>query len=69
MFTVASNTQLVEGAEDVVKHLKPQVFKTEEGTFQVWVKYPQPATFVPGQSYDLRLKAQYVQGQLTFTVV
>ena len=69
MFTVASNTQLVEGAEDVVKHLKPQVFKTEEGTFQVWVNYPQPATLVPGQSYDLRLKAQYVRGQLTFTVV
>ena len=57
MFTVLSNTVLVKGAEDVVKHLNPHVFKTLDGQSHVLVKYPQAETLVPGQSYDLRLKA------------
>ena len=68
-FTVASNTKLVEGADTIVPHLNPQVFKTQDGRGHVLVKYPHRETLVPGQSYDLRLKAKYVQGQLTFTVV
>ena len=69
LFTVASNTTLVKGADTIVNHLNPQVFKTLDGQWHVFVKYPHPETLVPGQSYALRLKAKYVQGQLTFTVV
>ena len=68
-FTVKSNTVLVQGADTIVKHLNPQVFTTQEGTSHVLVKYPQQETLVPGQSYDLRLTAKYVQGQITFTAV
>ena len=68
-FTVHSNTVLVRGADTIVNHLNPQVFKTLDGQWHVLVKYPQPARLVPGQSYNLSLKAKYVQGQLTFTVV
>ena len=67
-FSVLSNTVLVSGAE-VVKHLNPQVIKTKEGKHQVFVKYPIPETLVQRQSYDLRLKAKYAHGKLTFTVV
>ena len=67
-FTVTSNTVLVRGSE-VVKHLNPQVTKTLEGKWQVLVKYPRPETLIQGQTYDLRLKAKYVRGQLTFTAL
>ena len=69
MFTVASNTKLVDGAEKIVHHLHPQVFKTLDGQWYVLVKHPKPETLIQGQSCALRLKAKYVQGQLTFTVV
>ena len=69
MFTVASNTKLVEGVDTNVNHLNPQVFKTLDGQWYVLVKYPHQETLVPGQSYALRLKAKYVQGQIAFTVV
>ena len=68
-FTVHSNTVLVRGADTTIIHLNPQVFKTLDGQWCVLVKYPQPETLVPGQSYDLCLKAKYVQGQLTFAAV
>ena len=69
MFTVQPNTKLVKGAIDVVQHLNPQVFCNVEGKHHVLVKYPKPETLVQGLPYDLRLKANYVQGQLTFTAV
>ena len=68
-FIVKPHTVLVTGADHSVKHLNPQVFNTLDGQWYVLVKYPHPETLVQGQSYDLRLKAKYVQGQLTFTVV
>ena len=67
-FTVKSNTVLVRGAE-VVKHLNPQVTKTMEGTWEVLVNHPRSETLIEGQTYDLRLKAKYVRGQLTFTAL
>ena len=67
-FTVKSNTVLVRGT-DVVKHLNPQVTKHLEGNSQVLVKYPQSETLIQGQTYNLRLKAKYVRGQLTFTTL
>lgn len=69
MFTVPSNTKLVSGAYDMVDHLNPQVFSTVDGKHHVMVKYPMTETLVQGHSYELKLKANYVQGQLTFTVV
>ena len=68
-FTVMSNTVLVGGTDTIVHHLNPQLFKTLDGQWHVLVKYPKPETLVQGQSYELRLKAKYVHGQLTFTVV
>ena len=68
-FTVNSNTVLVRGAETNVNHLNPPVTCIEGGKHQVLVKYRRPETLVQEQSYDLRLKAKYVQGQLTFTAV
>ena len=67
-FTVKSNTVLVRDT-DVVKHLNPQITETLEGTSQVLVKYPKQETLIQGQVYDLRLKAKYVRGQLTFTAL
>ena len=67
-FTVKSNTVLVRGT-DVVNHLNPQVTKNLEGNWQVLVKYPRSETLIQGQTYDLRLKAKYVRGQLTFTAL
>ena len=67
-FTVTSNTVLVRDS-DVVKHLNPQVTKNFEGNSQVLVKYPRPETLIEGQTYDLRLKAKYVRGQLTYTAL
>ena len=67
-FTVKSNTVLVRDS-DVVKHLNPQITKNLEGKGQVLVKYPKPETLIQGQIYDLRLKAKYVRGQLTFTAL
>ena len=67
-FTVNSNTVLVRGT-DVVKHLNPQITKNLEGNWQVLVKYPRSETLIQGQTYDLRLKAKYVRGQLTFTAL
>ena len=67
-FTVESNTILVRDAE-VVNHLNPQVIKTLEGKWEVLVKHPRSEALIEGQTYDLRLKAKYVRGKLTFTVV
>ena len=67
-FTVNANTVLVRGT-DVVKHLNPQIIKNLEGNWQVLVKYSRPETLIQGQTYDLRLKAKYVRGQLTFTAL
>ena len=67
-FTVNSNTVLVRGT-DVVKHLNPQVTKNLENKHEVLVKYPKQETLIQGQTYDLRLKAKYVRGQLTFTAL
>ena len=67
-FTVKSNTVLVRDS-DVVKHLNPQITKNLEGNWQVLVKYPRSETLIQGQTYDLRLKAKYVRGQLTFTAL
>ena len=69
MFTVAPNTKLVQGSDTIVQQLNPQVFCNADGKHYVLVKYPQPGTLVPGQSYELCLKVKYVQGQLTFTAV
>ena len=68
-FIVKPHTVLVKGADNSVKHLNPHVFKTLDGQWHVLVKYPDRETLVPGQSYNLKLKAKYVQGQLTFTAV
>ena len=68
-FIVKPHTVLVKGANNSVKHLNPHVFMTDDGQWRVLVKYPNRVTLIPGHSYDLRLKAKYVQGQLTFTVV
>ena len=67
-FTVMPNTVLIRGT-DVVKHLNPQVTKNLEGNWQVLVKYPRSETLIQGQTYDLRLKAKYVRGQLTYTAL
>ena len=69
VFTVQPNTKLVKGAIDVVQHLNPQVFGTEDGKHHVLVKYPKSERLVRGLPYDLRLKAKYERGQLTFTAV
>ena len=67
-FTVKSNTVLVRGT-DLVKHLNRQVTKNLEGKWNVLVKYPRSETLIQGQTYDLRLKAKYVRGQLRFTAL
>ena len=67
-FTVKSNTVLVRGT-DVVKHLNPQITKNLENKHEVLVKYPKQETLIQGQIYDLRLKAKYIRGQLTFTAL
>ena len=67
-FTVKSNTVLVRGT-DVVKHLNPQVTKTLENKHEVLVKHPRSETLIQGEVHDLRLKAKYVRGQLTFTAL
>ena len=67
-FTVMPNTVLVRGSE-VVKHLNPQITKTLENKHEVLVKYPRSETLIQRQTYDLRLKAKYVRGQLTFTAL
>ena len=68
-FIVKPHTVLVKGADNIIKHLNPQLFKTLDGQWHVLVKYPKPETLIQGQSYELCLKAKYVQGQLTFTAV
>ena len=65
-FTVMPNTVLVRDS-GVVKQLNPQITKTLENKHEVLVKYPKQETLIQGQAYDLRLKAKYVRGQLTFT--
>lgn len=67
-FTVGGHTVLVKGT-DIVKHLNPQITLTEEGKWEVLVKYPKPKTLIQGLVYDLKLKAKYVHGQLTFTAM
>ena len=53
MFTVASNTKLVDGADTIVNHLNPQFFKTLDDQWHVLVKYPKPETLIHGHSYEL----------------
>ena len=60
------NTVLVRDS-GVVKQLNPQITKTLENKHEVLMKYPKQETLIQGQAYDLRLKAKYVRGQLTFT--
>ena len=67
-FTVMPNTFLVRGSE-VVEHLNPQVTKNLKNEHEVLVKHSRPETLIQGQTYDLRLKAKYVRGQLTFTAL
>ena len=67
-FTVMPNTVLVRDS-GVVKQLNPQITKTLENKHEVLVKYPKQETLIQGQAYDLRLKAKYVRGQLTFTAL
>ena len=67
-FTVMPNTFLVRGSE-VVEHLNPQVTKNLEEKWKVLVKHPRSETLIQGQTYDLRLKAKYVRGQLAFTAL
>lgn len=67
-FTVNSNTVLVRDAE-IVKHLNPQITETLENKHEVLVKHPRSETLIEGQTYDLRLKAKYVRGQLTYTAL
>ena len=67
-FTVMPNTFLVRDSE-VVEHLNPQVTKNLEEKWKVLVKHPRSETLIQGQTYDLRLKAKYVRGQLTFTAL
>ena len=67
-FTVNSNTVLVNGSK-IVTHLQPQIVKNGDDQDEVWVKYPRSETLIEEQSYDLRLKAKYVRGQLTFTAL
>ena len=67
-FTVMPNTFLVRGSE-VVEHLNPQVTKNLKNEHEVLVKHSRPETLIQGQTYDLRLKARYVRGQLTFTAL
>lgn len=67
-FTVESSTVLVRGAK-IVKHLNPQVIESLENKHHVLVKHPRSETLIQGQMYDLRLKAKYVRGKLTFTAV
>ena len=68
-FLVKPHTVLVKGADNIVKHLNPQVMKNLTGKWEVLVKYSKPETLIPGQTYGLRLKAKYVRGQLTFSAV
>lgn len=68
-FIVKPHMVLVKGADKDVKHLNPQVTQNLKGEWEVLVKHPKPGMLVPGQSYNLKLKAKYVQGQLTFTAV
>ena len=68
-FSVKSNTVLVIGADNVVKHLNPQVIKNKDGKHQVLVKYPKPETLMQEQTYELCLKVKFARGQLTFTAV
>ena len=56
---------LVRDAE-IVKHLNPQITETLENKHEVLVKHPRSETLIEGQTYDLRLKAKYVRGQLTY---
>ena len=67
-FTVMPNTFLVRGSE-VVEHLNPQVTKNLKNEHEVLVKHSRPETLIQGQTYDLRLKAKYVRGQLAFTAL
>ena len=67
-FTVMPNAFLVRGSE-VVKHLNPQIIKNLKNEHEVLVKHSRPETLILGQTYDLRLKAKCVRGQLTFTAL
>ena len=67
-FTVMPNTFLVRGSE-FVEHLNPQVTKNLKNEHEVLVKHSRPETLIQGQTYDLRLKAKYVRGQLAFTAL
>ena len=53
----------------LVKHLNPQMMRNLEGKWGVLVKYSKPETLIPKHDYELKLKANYVRGQLTFTAV
>ena len=68
-FIVKPHTVLVKGADTIIKHLNPLVSCNLQGDNEVLVKYSKPETLIPRQSYKLKLKAKYVQGQLTFTAV
>ena len=68
-FIVPPHAVLVKGADATIKHLNPLVRRNLDGTWEVLVKYSKPDTLIQGQRYELKLKAKYVQGQLTFTAV
>ena len=67
-FEVKSYTVLVQRLF-TVQHLNPQVIQTGASTWEVKVKYLKPSLLVVGQTYFLRLKAKFRQGQLTFTAL
>ena len=60
---------LKEDIQGTYQHLNPQVTKNLEEKWKVLVKHPRSETLIQGQTYDLRLKAKYVRGQLTFTAL
>lgn len=66
-FQVDSDTKLVTGAFDDVKHYNPPVLKVEE-TCLVKVNYPWGTALTEGHEYLLWLKAKYKQKHLRFTV-
>lgn len=64
-FMARPYTVLVKRA-DAVKHLNPPITLTEDGKWEVLVKYSKPGVLEQGKDYELKLKAKYVRGQLAF---
>ena len=67
-FTVHSKTKLVKDRH-IVEHLLPKVTRNTEGEWGDSVMFPQAETLNEGQTYFLKLKAKYKQGQLTFAAL